>query len=234
LVSPLDFNAYIRNELFNLQDCQYKSFHQKLIPNINPDTILGVRTPILKRIVKENKNNCGDFLDSLPHEYYEENNIHAFLINEIADFEQCIRRVEQFLPYVDNWATCDGLRPKCFGSNTDKLLPYIEKWLRSDKCYTVRFGIEMLMLHYLGDNFDNKYLQKVSKIQSDEYYVNMMIAWFFATALSKQYDKAVTIIENSILPLWIHNKTIQKAVESYRIAPEQKEYLVKLRRKNNG
>ena len=233
MVSPLDFNAYIRNELFKLQDCQYKSFHQKLIPNINPDFVIGVRAPVLKRFQKSIAPSiCDSYLDCLPHEYYEENNLHAFIINEIKDFDECIKRVNDFLPYVDNWATCDGLRPKCFEKNRELLLCHIDRWLADDNTYTIRFGIEMLMLHFLDDFFEEEFLLRICNISSDEYYVNMMIAWYFATALATQYQSTVEFLEQHKLPLWVHNKTIQKAVESFRITETQKTYLKSLRRKS--
>ena len=229
----MDFNGYIRKELFKLQDCKYKSFHQKLIPNINPDYVIGVRTPVLKRFQKSmEKSICDNYLDCLPHEYYEQNNLHAFIINEIKDFDECIKRVNDFLPYVDNWATCDGLRPKCFSKNKEFLACHIDKWLNGEKTYTVRFGIEMLMIHFLDDYFSEEFLWKVCNITSEDYYVNMMIAWYFATALATQYQSTVEFLERHKLPLWVHNKTIQKAIESYRITETQKTYLKSLRRKS--
>lgn len=226
----------IVDELFNLQDLGYKAFHSKLVPTLNPDTIIGVRTPHLKafakRLVKEGF--ADDFIKSPRHSYYEENNLHAFIISEIKNFDECIKCINEFLPYVDNWATCDGLRPKCFAKNKDRLLLHIKEWIKSERAYTVRFAIEMLMVHFLDNSFDVKYHEMVSCVQSEEYYVNMMIAWYFATSLCKQWENTVKILENSILSVWVHNKTIQKAVESYRITPEQKEYLAALRRKNNG
>lgn len=233
MVSPLDFNAYIRNELFKLQDCQYKSFHQKLIPNVNPDKIIGIRTPQLKRFKKSMTEDVfGKYLDALPHQYYEENNLHAFIINDIAAFDECIKRVDEFLPFIDNWATCDGLRPKCFSKNKEFLACHIDKWLNDGKTYTVRFGIEMLMIHFLDDYFSEEFLWKVGNIASADYYVNVMIAWYFATALATQYQSTVEFLEQHKLPLWVHNKTIQKAVESFRITETQKTYLKSLRRKS--
>ena len=221
----------ITSELFKLQDLKFKSFHEKLIPNVHHDTIIGIRTPVLKNFAKRAKNDCREFLDNLPHKYYEENNLHAFIINDIKNFDECIKRIEEFLPYVDNWATCDGLRPKCFAKNKDILLICIDKWIYNSHTYTVRFSIEMLMTHFLDDAFKEEFLEKVGGIVSDEYYVNMMIAWFFATALAKQWNSAVKYLESSKLSLWVHNKTIQKAVESFRITDEQKIYLKGLRRK---
>ena len=168
--------------------------------------------------------------------YYDENNLHAFLIAQTKNFDECIEKIDSFLPFVDNWATCDSLRPKCFKDNTDRLLVHIYRWINSNHTYTVRFGIEMLMLFYLSDKFDEKYLKTVASITSNEYYINMMIAWYFATALAKQYDTAIKFLENNKLPLWVHNKTIQKAIESYRIAEAQKnilrEYRIKIKNKD--
>ena len=221
----------IKNELFKLCDPDYKTFHQKLIPNIDPKLIIGVRTPALKKYANRlfGTEECSLFLKELPHEFYEENNLHAFLINKIKDFDVCIAEVEKFLPFIDNWATCDGLRPISFKNNAEKLLPCIENWLKSDREYTVRFGIEMLMCHYLDEHFDSKYLNLVASVKSDKYYVNMMIAWYFATALAKQWDQALPYLKQNKLDAWIHNKTIQKAVESYRITKQQKEFLKALR-----
>lgn len=198
------------------------------MPSVNPNTVIGVRVPLLRKLAKKMSGN-NEFLSALPHVYFEENNLHAFIISEISDFDECIKQVELFLPYVDNWATCDGLRPKCFGKSRDKLLAHINSWLCSDKPYTVRFGIEMLMLHFLDEDFERDMLEQVSAIRSDEYYVNMMISWYFATALAKQWNATVIYLENARLPAWVHNKTIQKATESYRISDEQKQYLRSIR-----
>lgn len=219
----------IRDELFKLQDKEYRNFQSKLIPNINKENIIGVRTPLLrqlsKKIIKEN--NYSDFLNDLPHKYFDENQIHAFIISEIKDYDKCLFEFNRFLPYVDNWATCDQSSPKVFLKNSDKLINEIKKWIKSKDTYTIRFGISMLMRIYLDDNFKPEYLKMVSKIKSDEYYVNMMIAWFFATALAKQYEETIKYIENYKLDKWVHNKTIQKSIESYRISKEKKEYLKK-------
>ena len=219
----------IKAALFELRDEKYKQFSASLIPTVDPDTVIGVRVPLLRKLAKELRDNANEFLSVLPHGYFEENNLHAFIISEISDFDECIAQVERFLPYVDNWATCDGLRPKCFGKSRDKLLTHISAWLCSDKPYTVRFGIEMLMLHYLDEDFDPAMLECVSAIRSDEYYVNMMIAWYFATALAKQWNETVVYLQKRILPAWVHNKTIQKATESYRLSAEKKQYLKSLR-----
>lgn len=217
----------IRQELFALQDLKYKAFSEKLLPTVDPDTVIGVRTPQLRALAKRyaKDENIGDFLCDLPHKYYEENNLQAFLIAQIKDFDACVAALDSFLPYIDNWGTCDGMKPKVFAKNADRLLPYIEKWLNSSHTYTVRYAILMLMTHFLGDKFDVRFLERVAQIKSSEYYINMMIAWYFATALALQYDSAIKFIEQKRLSDWVHNKTIQKAVDSYRITESQKEYL---------
>lgn len=229
----------IREKLLEMQDLEYREFHKKLIPTIDENTVIGIRTPILrtyaKELLKEARNDSGaeaglhEFLNDLPHKYYEENNLHAFLLEGIKDFDECVEYVDAFLPYVDNWATCDCMSPKVFKKNPDKLLTYINKWMADSYTYKIRFGIGMLMKYFLDDLFENKYLAMVANVKSDEYYVNMMIAWYFATAVAKQYEAAVIYIEEKRLPVWVHNKTIQKAVESYRVTPEQKAYLKKLK-----
>ncbi len=213
--------------LIDFQDLKYKDFHSKLIPTISSDKIIGVRTPVIRKIAKQHFNSdfCTEFLNTLPHKYYEENNLHAFFIEQIKDFDICINEVERFLAYIDNWATCDSLRPKCFSKNTDKLLPYIKKWIKSNHTYTVRFSIETLLVFYLDDKFKKEYLKIVSSIKTEEYYINMMIAWYFATALCKQWKYAIPYIEQYKMPRWVHNKTIQKSLESYRISEDKKEYL---------
>jgi len=219
--------------LFKNQDLKYKEFHQKLIPNIEPDMVIGVRVPILRQIAKEyyGTEKRERFLKTLPHKYYEENNLHAFFIEQIMDFDKCICEINRFLPYVDNWATCDSMRPKCFCKNTEKLILEIEKWLKSPHTYAVRFGIEMLMVYYLDSEFKTEYLKNVALVESSEYYINMMIAWYFATALAKKWEDSFPYIENRKLPEWIHNKTIQKAIESYRISKDKKELLKSLKYK---
>ena len=223
----------IRQEMFSMQDPGYKAFHCPLMPTVDPDTVIGVRTPALRAMAKRLKKEpeISAFLADLPHRYYEENNLHAFLIEGIADFDGCIAALNRFLPFVDNWATCDMMRPQVLKKEPDRLLREIENWISSTHTYTVRFGIGMLMAHFLDDTFDESYLQMVSMIQSEEYYVNMMIAWYFATALAKQWDAVICHLEESRLPLWVHNKTIQKAVESLRISKERKQYLRSLRRR---
>ncbi len=216
----------IQARLFELQDIKYRDFQKKLIPTVNQETI-GVRTPELRRLAKEliKSEDYAEFLGALPHRFFDENQLHAFMISEIKDYSLCIKEVNRFLPYVNNWATCDQLSPKAFKKHKTELLGEIDKWLKSDKTYTVRFAIGMLMQHFLDGDFDPSYPERVAKIKSEEYYVNMMRAWYFATALAKQYDAALPYIEQRSLDRWTHNKTIQKAVESYRITPEQKEYL---------
>lgn len=221
----------IRNELFHLKDDSFREFHSRLIPTVAKDTIIGIRTPDLRNYAKElfKAGDVSYFTNDLPHKYYDENQLHVYLINEIKDFDKCINEVERFLPYIDNWAACDQLRPKVFVKNKVYLLPYINKWLASDKVYTVRFAIELLMIHFLDEAFDIKYVEQVASVHSDEYYIDMMIAWYFATALAKQYDAVIPFIENRRLTPQVHKKAIQKAVESYRITSEQKKYLRSLR-----
>lgn len=221
----------IRDELFSLQDIKYRDFQAKLIPTVSADSVIGVRTPELRKMAKKElkKDNIGDFLDTLPHEYFDEKQLHAFIISDIKDYDECIKRLEKFLPYIDNWATCDQLSPKVFKKHKSELLSKIREWIASKETYTVRFAIGMLMQHYLDEDFDIEYPEMVSKVRSEEYYVNMMIAWYFATALAKQYEVVLPFIEGKRLSDWTHNKAIQKSIESYRISPEQKEYLKKLK-----
>lgn len=223
----------IREMLLSLQDGKFAAFQARLIPNVAPERILGVRTPELRKLAKQlrGSSDAEAFLNTLPHEFFEENNLHAFLLCGIKDFERCVQAVEDFLPYVDNWATCDQLRPKAFARNRQALLPRIRSWLNSDRTYTRRFGIGMLMSHFLDEDFREEYLSWVSDIHSEEYYVNMMIAWYFATALAKQWDAALSFIENRRLEKWTHNKAIQKALESDRIPGERKAYLRTLKQK---
>ncbi|MBP3442779.1 MAG: DNA alkylation repair protein [Clostridia bacterium] len=222
---------YVREKLFDLQDLKYKAFHSKLMPTVDSDLVVGVRTPELRKFAKEflKTEMAEDFLATLPHKYYEENNLHAFIISSMKDFNEAVEKLNVFLPFVDNWATCDMMRPVVFKKHRQELLFEIERWLESDEPYTVRFGIEMLMVHFLEEDFDISYPQKVAEIRSEEYYVRMMIAWYFATALAYRYDEILPFIEERKLDPWTHNKTIQKAVESYRITPQQKEYLKKLK-----
>lgn len=222
----------ITDLLMELKDEEYANFHRKLIPNIPPEKVIGVRTPVLRKLAKRisRESFCKDFLNELPHSYYDENQLHGFIISDIKDFDVCIEELETFLPFIDNWATCDQTSPKIFKKRKEDLLPYIYKWLDSDHTYTIRFGIGMLMQHFLDEAFATEYLDMVSGIQSEEYYVNMEIAWYMATALAKQWDATIPYIEQGKMDVWVHNKTIQKARESYRITKEQKEYMKGLKR----
>ncbi len=221
----------IREQLFKLQDKKYRQMQVKIIPNVDSDSIIGVRTPALRDYAKQllKRDDTGTFLDDLPHKYFDENQLHAFIISGIKDYDTCVARLESFLPYVDNWATCDQMSPKVFKKNKSKILLLTDKWIASDKTYTIRFGIGMLMEHFLDEDYDIRYPEAVSKIRSEEYYVNMMIAWYFATALAKQYNTVLPYIEDRKLDVWTHNKTIQKSVESYRISDDAKEYLKTLK-----
>jgi len=222
----------VSGKLFALRDEDYKKFNASLIPTVNPDTVIGVRTPALRKMAKEISGTADGekLMKTLPHKYYEENNLHGMLIERIVDFDKCIKELERFLPFVDNWATCDLLRPKVFKKHPEKLLIKIKEWISSEHTYTVRFGMGMLMCHFLDENFREEYLSLVASVESDEYYIKMMQAWFFATALAKQWDTAVKYIEKEKLSPWVHNKTIQKARESFRITKEQKEYLLPLKK----
>ena len=221
----------IRAELFKMQDMDYRDFNSKLIPTVDKESMIGIRTPDLRKYAKQlgKSSDVIEFLQTLPHKYFDENQLHAFIISEIKDFNSCVDKVNEFLPYVDNWATCDQLSPKVFKKHHKELIAYIKDWLKSDKVYTLRFGIGMLMEHFLDEDFDILYTETVSKIRSDEYYINMMIAWYFATALAKQYESIIPFIENNSLDIWTHNKAIQKSVESLRISDEKKEYLKSLK-----
>ncbi|MBO5010529.1 MAG: DNA alkylation repair protein [Clostridia bacterium] len=217
--------------LLNNKDEKYRVFHSKLMPTVSPDVIIGVRIPILRKLAKElyGTTEASDFLKQLPHRYYEENNLHAFLIEQIKDFDLCLEAVNRFLPYIDNWATCDSFSPAVFKKHPDKVLTEAYKWMNSEKLYTKRYGIGIMMKYFLDEGFSKDHLSFISKIDSDEYYVNMMISWYFATALAKRYNETVPYFENRILKEWIHKKSIQKAVESYRISPETKKYLRSLK-----
>ena len=222
----------IQKELFEMQDEGYRAFHSKLIPNIAPERIIGVRTPQLRSYAKQfaKRQEAAVFLQQLPHTYYEENNLHAFLIEQIKDYDACVASWNRFLPYVDNWATCDMPMPKVFKKHLPELLRQIRQWMDSGETYTVRFGIGMLMRLYLEpETFSPEYPGWVAQVHSDEYYINMMVAWYFATALAKQWKTVISYIEERRLSQWCHNKSIQKAVESNRITPEQKDYLRGLR-----
>lgn len=213
---------------------EYAAFQRKLLPTLPPEKIHGVRTPALRKYAKELKKreDIKAFLRQLPHERFEEDQLHAFILSEIRDPSECLEQLDRFLPYIDNWATCDQLSPKCFRKHPEVLPEKIRGWMASEETYVIRFGIGMLMQHFLEDNFDPVYLQRVSEVRSREYYVNMMIAWYFATALAKQPEAALPYLEERKLEPWVHNKTIQKAIESYRISDSQKEYLRTLRVKN--
>ena len=221
----------IREELFRLQDKKYRNFQVKLIPGMDVDDMIGVRTPDLRKYAKSLAKTEGisEFLNDLPHKYFDENQLQAFIISEIKDFDDCITEVNRFLPYIDNWATCDQMSPKVFKKHKTELLNYIKEWIASDKTYTVRFAIGMLMQHFLDEDFDIAYPKMVAEVRSQEYYVNMMIAWYFATALAKQYEMIIPFITDRCLDRWTHNKAIQKSVESYRITTEQKTYLRSLK-----
>ena len=221
----------VYEELLKVKDDKYKEFQAKLVPNIDPGTILGVKTPQMRQIAKEmySSKEKDAFLKDLPHKYYEENLVHFFIISMIKDFDECIREVETFLPYVDCWPVSDQATPRSFKKNHEKLLPYIKKWIKSKHLYTSRFGIRMLMNEFLGDEFKDEYAKLVASVKSDEYYLKMMVAWYFATALAKNYDETIKYIEERKLDDWVLKKTIQKAVESYRVTDEHKEYLKSFR-----
>lgn len=226
---------YIQEKLFSFQDKSYRDFHSALIPNIDKERIIGVRVPILrklaKQLFKEKESLCREFMKNPMHKYYEENNLHALFIEEIKDFDECIEELDIFLPWVDNWATCDIMAPKVLKKNKEKLLKHIKRWISSKEEYTVRFGVRLLMNYFLDDDFKDEYLKEVSLIKSDKYYIKMMIAWFYATALVKKYNETVLYLKNNCLDIWVHNKTIQKAIESNRISNEEKIYLRTLKRK---
>ncbi len=226
-----DVVRYVQRHLLNLADENYREFNSKLMPTVEKSTVFGVRTPVLRKFAKnffkDQKSN--EFLCALPHEFFEENQLHAFLVEQVKDFDRCIDLVEAFLPFVDNWATCDCFSPSVFKTNPDRLLPYIEKWLVSPHVYTVRYGIVMLMRYFLDKRFDEKYLRMVANVPTDDYYLHMAVAWFFATALAKQYEATLPYIENRLLDKATHNKTIQKAIESFRVSDENKRILKILR-----
>lgn len=222
----------IIERLQELCDPQYRDFQQSLIPADRSLNMIGVRTPALRKLAADiyREGEYAEFLNSLPHETFEENQLHAFIISLIRDFDLCLEKTDAFLPYVDNWATCDQMKPKVFAKHKERLREKITEWLASDHTYTVRFAVGMLMSHFLDADFRKEDFDAVTAIDSDEYYVKMMQAWYFATALAKQYDSAVRVLEENRLPVWTHNKTIQKARESFRITSEQKEYLKTLKR----
>ena len=221
----------IKDRLMKVKDDKYKEFQAKLVPNIPSNNIIGIRTPEMRKIAKEvfNSKDRDLFLNDLPHKYYEENLIHFFVISMIKDFDETIKRVDEFLPYVDCWPVSDQATPKSFKKNHDKLLPYIKKWIKSKHIYTARFGIRMLMNEYLDNDFKKEYLDLVASVKGDDYYLKMMVAWYFATALAKRYDETIPFFEKHVLSEWTHKKAIQKAVESYRVTDEHKKYLVSLK-----
>ena len=226
-----DLEKTVQERLFTLQDAAYKEFQCRLMPTVNPDTVIGVRTPELRKFAKvfSKTPEAAEFLQILPHKYYEENNLHGFLIESMRDYGQAVATLDRFLPYVNNWATCDMMRPKVFRKHLPELLEQIKIWIASNNTYTIRFAIEMLMIFYLDEEFQPAFLEMAAEVRSEEYYVNMMIAWYFATALAKQYEAALPYIEKRRLAPWTHSKAIQKAIESYRITEEQKNYLRSLK-----
>lgn len=222
----------IRKRLYELADRDYLEFQSKLIPGKDGSNMIGVRTPVLRSLAKEliRSGDAEDFINVLPHGYYDENNLHAFIISEIRDFGKCVSEVDRFLPFVDNWATCDQLRPKVFAKRRKELLPHALRWISSDDVFTKRFGIGMLMCHFLDEEFRPEYLDIVASVKSEERYIKLMAAWYFATALAKQYEDAVKILEEGRLDDFTHDMTIKKAKESFRVTGEQKEYLDSLKR----
>lgn len=224
-------NKELQHQLFTMQDLKYRDFHSRLLPGIDKETIIGIRTPILRKFAMEFRKTeeSRQFLKELPHQYYEENNLHMMLISAERDYEICLEQVKAFLLYIDNWATCDLPLPKCYAKHKEELIFEIEQWMASGKTYTIRYGIGVLMRLYLDEDFKPEYLEWVISVRSEEYYVNMMIAWYLATALAKQWDATIPYLEEKRLSEWVHKKTIQKAIESYRITPEQKVYLRSLR-----
>ncbi len=217
----------LKTVLFSMADEKYRNFQSKLMPTVQKEKIIGIRTPALRKFAKDFSKTpeAEIFLSELPHEFYEENNLHAFLLEYITDFDECAEAVTKFLPFVDNWATCDSISPKIFKKHKKELLEHIEKWLSAKDTYSVRFGIKMLMEHFLDEDFSAEYPKRVAEIESEEYYIRMMQAWYFATALAKQYEEVLPFMENRRLEKWTHNKAIQKATESFRITEKQKEYL---------
>lgn len=221
----------VQKRLFEMQDAEYRDFHAKLVPTMEKTKFIGIRTPMLRKFAKKfgKTEESEIFLQVLPHQYYEENNLHGLLIEQIRDYDKCLEELERFLPFIDNWATCDLLALHMMKKHRDVFIREVFRWIESDQPYTIRFGISMLMCHYLDEEFKTEYPEKVAAIRSEEYYVNMMRAWYFATALAKQYEKVLPFLEKRQMDVWTHNKTIQKAIESYRITSEQKEYLRTLR-----
>lgn len=226
-MTPKEVIPKVQQDLFAMQDLEYRDFHAKLMPTVDKDSVIGVRVPMLRAYAKKfgKTEEAKQFLEILPHQYYEENNLHGLLIDQMKDYELCIEELIRFLPYINNWATCDILSVKAVKGHLDSYIKNIYQWLESDYTYTIRFGINMLMRYYLEEEFKIEYPEKVAAIRSEEYYVNMVRAWYFATALAKKYDQVLPFLEEQKMDVWTHNKTIQKAIESYRITLEQKEYL---------
>ena len=223
----------ITQKLMDMQDIKYRDFTSSLIPNVAKENMIGVRLPGVKKLAKElyKSEEYKDFINMLPHTYFEEYHLHSYILSEIKDFDAFVYEIEKFLPYIDNWSVCDSLRSRCFVKNKEKALIYIKTWLESNHTYTKRFAIEMLMVHYLGDDFAPEYLELVSKVQGEDYYLKMMVAWYFATALAKQYDATLPYIQNHLIQdKWTHNKAIQKALESYRVSEDKKALLKTLKR----
>ena len=222
-----DIAVKVQKQLFELQDLKYRDFHAKLMPTIDKEKVIGVRTPALRSYAKQfgKTEEAKEFLKILPHQYYDENNLHGLLIEQIKDYDRCLAELERFLPYIDNWATCDMLSPKIFKKHLPYVYERVQKWLQSDAVYTIRFGIVTLLGFYLDDAFEPEMLQLVANVRSEEYYVNMAVAWYFSMALVKQYDATLPYIQNRVLEPWTHNKSIQKAIESRRIPQETKAYL---------
>ncbi|QTE72172.1 DNA alkylation repair protein [Clostridiales bacterium FE2011] len=223
-----------REKLSSLQDLKYRDMQVRIIPSVKPESIIGVRTPELRKMAKElaQSQEIGVFLENLPHKFFEENQLHAFIVSGMKDYRECLGTLNRFLPYVDNWATCDQMSPRVFKKHRPELMESIRGWLGSAETYTIRFGIGMLMEHYLDEDYNPACPEMVAAVRSEEYYVNMMIAWYFATALAKQYEAVLPFITEHRLDTWTHNKAIQKAIESFRITPEQKEYLKSLKNRS--
>ena len=224
----------IREKLSSLQDLKYRDMQVRIIPSVKPESIIGVRTPELRKMAKElaQSREISVFLENLPHKFFEENQLHAFIVSGMKDYRECLGALNRFLPYVDNWATCDQMSPRVFKKHRPELMKSIREWIDSAETYTIRFGIGMLMEHYLDEDYNPACPEMVAAVRSEEYYVNMMIAWYFATALAKQYEAVLPFITEHRLDTWTHNKAIQKAIESFRITPEQKEYLKSLKNRS--
>lgn len=222
-----NIDEYVRYRLFEMQDLEYKAFHSKLMPTVNPEKIIGVRTPQLRKFAKEfaQKSDAKEFLEILPHTYYEENNLHGMLIEQIKDYDECVAYLDKFLPYVDNWATCDSLSPPIFKSHTAELYNDIKRWLKCRETYTVRFAVKTLMNRYSGEKFAPEHLDVAASAVREEYYIKMAVAWYFSTVMTFHFDEVCTYLQKHTLDTWTHNKAIQKAKESYRLSAEQKRYI---------